>query len=184
MLVEGLIIAVIVAVILSLSLFLKVKAKVSTKLGLALARALVFFVIIYLPLIDQPRISGTAVLPIIGTIVLLFGIILTVLASRELLKIEFHGGKAAALPEKIIKTGPYSIIRHPANLGFMSAFAGWYLGWGGVYSLCLLPVLITVFLVETIWEERNLEKVFGDEYREYRKEVGAFLPKIKKRESR
>ncbi len=177
--VEGLIIAVIVAAILSLSLLLKVKAKTSTKLGLALARALVFFIIIYIPFIDQPRISGTIALPIIGTIILLFGIILTMLASRALMKIEFRGGKAAALPEKIIKTGPYSIIRHPANLGFMSTFTGWYLYWCGLYSLYLLPFFIIFLIVETFWEERNLEKVFGDEYKEYKKEIGMFMPKRK-----
>jgi hypothetical protein len=89
-LVEGLTIVLIVAVVLSLSilLLLKVKAKTSTKIGLALARALVFSVIIYLPLIDQPRISGTIVLPIMGAIVLVFGIVLVVLAGRELMKTE------------------------------------------------------------------------------------------------
>lgn len=179
MIVEGLIIAIIVAASMSLSLILKVKAKTSTKLGLALARGLVFFIIVYLPLIDQPRVSGTIVLPIIGTIILLFGITLTVLSSRELLKTEFHGGKAGALPEKIIKTGPYSIVRHPANLGFMSTFTGWYLYWGGLYSLCLLPILIIFLIAETFWEEQNLEKVFGDEYKEYKKEIGMFIPKRK-----
>jgi protein-S-isoprenylcysteine O-methyltransferase Ste14 len=184
--VEGLTIALIAAVILSLSLLLllKVKAKMSTKIGLALARTLVFSVIIYLPLIDQPRISGTVVLPITGTIVLILGIVLVVLASRELMKTELHGGKAGALPERIIKTGPYSIVRHPANLGLMSAFSGWYLICGGVYSLYLLPILIAVFVVETFWEERNLEEAFGDEYKQYKKEVGAFLPKIRREEAR
>jgi protein-S-isoprenylcysteine O-methyltransferase Ste14 len=171
MTVEGLIIAIVVAMILSLSLLLKVQAKTSIKLGLALARALVFFIIIYLPLIDQPRISGNIALPIIGTIILLFGIILTVLSSRELLKTEFHGGKAGALPEKI--------IRHPVNLGFMSTFAGWYFAWSGVYSLFLFPILIIVFIVETFWEERNLEEIFGDEYKKYKKEVGMFIPNMK-----
>jgi protein-S-isoprenylcysteine O-methyltransferase Ste14 len=185
-LVEGLTIALIAAVVLGLSilLVLKVKAKTSTKIRLALARALVFSVIIYLPLIDQPRISGTIVLPIIGTIVLVFGIVLVVFASRELMKTELRGGKAGALPERIIKTGPYSIIRHPANLGLMSAFSGWYLACGGVYSLYILPILIAVFVVETFWEEKNLEEVFGDEYRQYKKKVGAFVPKIRREEER
>jgi protein-S-isoprenylcysteine O-methyltransferase Ste14 len=66
----------------------------------------------------------------------------------------------------------------------MSAFSGWYLACGGVYSLYLLPILIAVFVVETFWEERNLEEAFGDEYRQYKKEVSAFLPKIRKEEAR
>lgn len=179
MLFEAWTIALIVTIISILVGFtlLKVKAKAGIKIGLTLTRALVFFVIIYLPLIDQPRISDTIALPIIGMVLVPSGIVLIVLSSRELMKTEFHGVKG--IPEKIITTGPYRIIRHPTNVGFISAFAGWYLVWAGVYSLWLLPILIICFVIETFWEERNLERVFGDEYGEYKKKVGMFFPKIR-----
>ncbi len=149
---------------------------VGLAIGSTLARALAFVVIICLPLIDQPRISDTIVLPIIGMILVLFGIFLVIIATRELSKAEFRGGRG--IPEKVITTGPYSIIRHPATVGFISAFAGWSLVWAAVYSLCLVPILIIAVVIETSWEERNLEKAFGDEYREYKKKVGMFFPKI------
>ena len=50
--------------------------------------------------------------------------------------------------------------------------------WSGVYSLYFLAVFIIVFVIETFWEERNLEKAFGDRYTEYKKKVGMFFPKI------
>jgi len=150
---------------------------VGLAIGSTLGRALAFFVAIYLPLIEQPRISDTIFLPVIGMILLPFGIVLIFVATRELSKTEFHGGRG--IPGRIVTTGPYSIIRHPANVGFISAFAGWSLVWGAVYSLCLLPILIIGLVVESFWEEKNLEKVFGDEYREYKKKVGMFFPNIR-----
>ena len=151
---------------------------VGLAIGSTLARALGLFVIIYLPLIDQPRISDTIVLPIAGMILVLFGIFLVVVATRELSKTEFRGRKG--IPEKIITTGPFSIIRHPATVGFISVFAGWSLVWGAVYSLCLVLILIIGLGIECRWEERNLEKAFGEEYREYKKKVGMFIPKIRR----
>jgi len=148
-------------------------------IGSTLARALGFFVIIYLPLINQPRISDSIFLRFIGIFLAVFGIVLLVVATRELSKTEFHGGKG--IPDKVVTTGPYSVIRHPANVGFISAFAGWSLVWAAVYSLCLVPILITVLVIESFWEERNLEKVFEDEYIEYKKKVGMFLPKLRRK---
>lgn len=145
-------------------------------IGSTLARALGFFVIIYLPLINQPRILDTIAYPIIGIILVVFGIVPIAVATRELSKTEFHGGRG--IPEKVITTGPYSIIRHPANIGFISAFTGWSLVWGAVYSLCLVPILTIGLVIESFWEEKNLEEALGDEYREYKKKVGMFFPTI------
>jgi len=170
----------IIAVIISAITFLKVKGKVSYRIRLSLARGLIFFAIIYLPLVDQPRISSTIALPIIGIVLLLSGIILVVLGSKELTKTELHGIKG--IPEEIITTGLYSMIRHPINLGFICTFVGWYIVWSGVYSLYFLPILIIGLVIETFWEERNLQKVSGDRYKEYKKKVGMFFPKIRRKQ--
>jgi len=172
-------IVLIIAMIMSVLAFLKVKGKVSFRIRLSLVRGLVFFAILYPPLIDQPKISGTIALPIIGTVILLSGIILVVLGSRELTKTELYGIKG--IPEEIITTGLYSIVRHPINLGLIYTFAGWYIVWAGAYSLYFLPILTIGLIIETFWEERNLERVFGDRYKEYKKKVGMFFPKIRKK---
>lgn len=141
-----------------------------------LGRALAVFVFVYAPLIEQPRISDTIILPVIGIIFVLFGIVLVVVAAKELSKTKFHGGRG--IPERIITTGPYGIIRHPAYVGSIGIFAGWSLFWAAVYSLCLLLILIIALTIGVRWEERNLEKALGDEYKEYKKKVGMFFPKI------
>lgn len=148
------------------------------RIGFGLIRAVIFFGIFYNPLIDQPRLSGNIILPIIGLVLLLSGIVLNAIGTKELVKTKLGGVKG--IPEKIITTGIYGVIRHPVNLGFMLIFGGWYLLWSGIYSLYFLPVLIIFFIIVSFYEERNLIKTFGDEYNEYRKKTGMFIPKIKK----
>ena len=111
-----------------------------------------------------------------GTILLIFGVIIVFIGSKQLTKAELHGIKG--IPKEIITEGLYGIIRHPVNLGLMFTFTGWYILWSGVYSLYFLAVFVIVFVFETFWEERNLEKAFGDGYTEYKKKVGMFFPKI------
>lgn len=142
-----------------------------------LARTLGIFVVIYLPLINQPRIPHTIALPVIGIILALSGAILMVVALRELFKTEFQGWKG--IPSRLITTGPYKVIKHPASTGFISIWVGWSLAWGALYALCLAPILIIGLVMETFWEERNLGKALGDEYREYKSRVGMYLPKVK-----
>jgi len=148
-------------------------------IGSTLARALAFFVIVYLPVMGQPRISRSVLVTALGTIIMLFGAFCIVAATRELSKTTFRGGKG--IPEKVITTGPYSVVRHPATVGFACAYVGWSLLWGGLYALYLAPVLIIGLVIETFWEEKNLEKALGDEYKEYKQRVGMFFPKIRGR---
>jgi protein-S-isoprenylcysteine O-methyltransferase Ste14 len=148
-----------------------------TAILMILARGLVFFVLIILPLIDQPRIPGGIMIPAIGFVVLAFGLGLTYVSTRELGKTKFHSG-LKGIPEKIITTGPYSVIRHPATVGFNSIYAGWALCWAAAYALCLVPVFFVLLYFETSWEERNLEKELGEEYRDYKRKVGKFIPRM------
>ena len=176
------IIVVIIAIITSIASFmsLKIKGGVNYRIIWSLVRGLIFFALFYIPLIGQPRISSNITLPIIGIILLIFGLILVFIGSKQLTKADLQGIKG--IPKEIITKGLYGIIRHPVNLGLMSTFAGWYVLWSGVYSLYFLAVFITVFIFETFWEERNLEKAFGDGYTEYKKKVGMFFPKIWRQE--
>jgi len=170
-----------IAIITSIGTFvnLKLKGGVGYRIRWSVVRGLIFFALFYIPLIEQPRISSTIALPITGIVLLIFGVILVMIGSKQLTKTELHGIKG--IPREIITKGLYGIIRHPVNLGLMFTFMGWYMLWSGVYSLYFLVVFIIVFIFETFWEERNLERAFGDRYTEYKRRVGMFFPKIGKK---
>jgi protein-S-isoprenylcysteine O-methyltransferase Ste14 len=169
-------------VVLGVSLLIGVltlrKVKLGTGAGIAFAlfRTAVFFGMLCLPLIDQPRLSVGIVFPLSGLVLLVSGLFLILSGGRELTKTQLVGVRG--IPEKLITTGPYARIRHPLNLGLLLAFPGWFLLWGGEYSLVFPPVLIVVLVFETFWEEGNLLHAFGEEYRDYRERVGMFFPRI------
>ena len=169
----------VVSVLITVLTFLKIKEKIGVRIRFALMRGIIFFGMMYLPLIDQPRLSTGTALPIIAIMLLIFGLYLIVRGARDLTKTQLQG--ITGTPEKIITTGLYAIIRHPINLGFMFAFTGWYLLWVGTYSLIFPPVLVVILIFETFWEERKIEKTLGEEYTEYKKRVGMFSPKLRNR---
>ena len=81
---------------------------------------------------------------------------------------------------KLIKEGPYAIIRHPLYVSYIFILAG--------ISLILLTcwlLIPTLFMIIGIYptakaEEETLIEQFGEEYLEYKENVGIFFPKIKR----
>jgi len=79
----------------------------------------------------------------------------------------------------MVKSGPYQWIRHP----IYSAYLVNYLG-GGLLAdnivLTFVPAILFSILValRVNTEEQAMLEQFGDEYREYMKQTGRFLPKF------
>ncbi len=83
-------------------------------------------------------------------------------------------GDAGALLNK----GIYAHIRHPRYTGFLVGGIGMALftNYLGIYvlTLIILPALFLLILLE----ERELDARFGDTYREYRRTVPRFIPRL------
>ena len=87
----------------------------------------------------------------------------------------YRGEKIGA--ENLVTWGPYAFVRNPLYLGNGLIGAGWGIlaGWK---ALCVFlgafVVLYGIFIVPC--EEEFLEKKFGEEYRNYKRKTGRFLP--------
>lgn len=77
---------------------------------------------------------------------------------------------------RLVTGGPYRFTRNPMYAGLTLTYVGLALLVDTAWPLLLLP-LVLVLLVRLVItrEERHLEQVFGDAYREYRGRVGRWV---------
>jgi protein-S-isoprenylcysteine O-methyltransferase Ste14 len=118
-------------------------------------------------------------------ILFLSGIALVIVSSHKLIRTaKFYGNRIQIdpTPEKLVTTGLYRVVRHPLYFGCIITLFGWCLFWRALYCLYfLVPIFIIGLMIKAFQEERDLEKVFGDEYKEYKRNVGMLFPKIKRK---
>lgn len=81
--------------------------------------------------------------------------------------------------QTLVTTGPFSVSRNPLYLFSLFGFVGAGLVFGSVTLAALMGLVFFLSHWPTILrEERELETLFGDEYREYRERVPRLLPKL------
>jgi len=79
----------------------------------------------------------------------------------------------------LVREGPYATLRHPIYLAFLLMqisvlllTANWFIG------LCGIAIILSVIAIRVPEEERLLTQQFGDEYRDYMKRTGRYLPRF------
>ncbi len=91
----------------------------------------------------------------------------------------FTGDVRARSDQPVIRTGPYSLVRHPSYTAGMMMFIGIGLGLGSWLSLVLLTVaMIATYSYRVVVEERTLLDTIGEPYGSYMKERKRFIPYI------
>jgi protein-S-isoprenylcysteine O-methyltransferase Ste14 len=85
---------------------------------------------------------------------------------------------ATRTEHRLVTSGPYRWVRHPLYTIGSSMFVAfgliadnWFIALLGVWVFILMAI-------RTPMEEANLVEKFGDEYREYMKHTGRYLPKL------
>jgi protein-S-isoprenylcysteine O-methyltransferase Ste14 len=120
------------------------------------------------------------VLPVlwyVGLAIAAIGIFFAILA-RYYLGSNWSSIPALRKGQKLVRTGPYSIVRHPIYTGILFGMIGSAIVVGQYRNLIAL-VLILIFCWSRIHdEERIMEDEFGKEYSIYKKEVKTIIPWI------
>lgn len=76
----------------------------------------------------------------------------------------------------LVTSGPYRISRNPGYLGMALGYAGTTLLCGALWPfVTLIPTLAAIEFGVIRREERNLERTFGAEYRDYTKRTRRWL---------
>jgi len=79
-------------------------------------------------------------------------------------------------PTSLVTSGPFRISRNPIYLGMAAILLGVTVLQGTLVTLAfpvLFVTLIEFFIIPG--EERNLEKIFGDSYHDYKKSVRRWI---------
>ena len=79
--------------------------------------------------------------------------------------------------KKLASTGAYSLVRHPLYLGNFLILGGFTLACANIWVLALVAFFFLFYYPAAIrYEDHKLEKIFGDEWRDWSKGRAAMLP--------
>jgi len=83
-------------------------------------------------------------------------------------------------PDTKLFGGIYKYIRHPQTLGEFPMYIAIAFALNSWFLVILTTIFVMVYTPIMIhFEEQDLIKRFGDEYREYQKRTGALFPKLR-----
>lgn len=170
--------------------YAEVERPLGSIIGLAAVGTIIYFleVILYLFLVFTNLISILYIFPLYFQFPFVFhmqivGLILTAVGySLFIWSVVVRGRYAVSwgMPEnqRLVTWGPYSYVRHPSYLGYFLMFFGLFSLWPNLFTLFPL-VAIPGYHRVTFDEERLLVQRFGDEYVEYKRKTGRFIPKFR-----
>lgn len=99
------------------------------------------------------------------------GILLIIFGWRQIHKARKQG--------KLITTGLYKYVRHPQYLGFLLITLGLNVMWLTIITLILWPLLALLYWRLAKEEDKDMEEQFGEEFREYKRQVPGFIPRLR-----
>jgi len=112
---------------------------------------------------------------LIGLVPLSIGAWITIWADR-MFKYRGTAVKPHLDPSELITTGPYRISRHPMYLGMVLVLTGIAIMFGSITPFLTPVVLTIVFQVKFIpFEEKTMERLFGQQYCSYKQQVRPWL---------
>lgn len=79
--------------------------------------------------------------------------------------------------DRLVVEGTYASVRHPQYSGLFLIMAGMLIQWPTIITVLMFPVLVYVYYRLSKVEEKEILKVYGDEYRRYAEKTPMFIPK-------
>jgi protein-S-isoprenylcysteine O-methyltransferase Ste14 len=128
----------------------------------------------------RPPLLGTSAFRIFGVVPIVGGIP-ALLDSFARFALHGMGTPAPVLPtEHLVVTGLYRYVRNPMYVGVAAVILGQAFLFGSIQLLgYALIVWLCFHVFVVLYEEPKLTGTFGDEYREFRRNVPRWIPRWK-----
>ncbi|MFK7968774.1 MAG: isoprenylcysteine carboxylmethyltransferase family protein [Bacteroidia bacterium] len=127
-------------------------------------------------------ISDSTAIMIAGAILLLLGLIVGFLASRQYDLGEFSGlscvSKTRSLDQELKVEGINAWVRHPLYLSLLLLLFSWFCFSPESHILTFNIVTLLYVIVGVYYEEKKLVDMFGEAYVNYRKSVKMLVPYV------
>lgn len=139
----------------------------------------VALLLIILPVrgLSQRFLPGAVLTSLAGLAVEMVGLLLAVWARRVLG--QYWSGEISIKAEhKLMRSGPYRVVRHPIYTALLAMYLGTTIVSGQMHALIGLVLALIAYLRKTRLEETNLVNAFGADYIEYRDKTWALLPGV------
>jgi protein-S-isoprenylcysteine O-methyltransferase Ste14 len=81
-------------------------------------------------------------------------------------------------PTSVVSTGAFQYVRHPLYLGSIMFYLGLAVSTASLFSLVLVGLIFIFYNFIASYEEKLLEDRFHEEYRNYKKMTGKWVPLI------
>jgi methanethiol S-methyltransferase len=85
---------------------------------------------------------------------------------------------AAQREHRLATTGIYARVRHPQYMAFVLIMFGFLLQWPTLLTLAMFPVLVLMYAYLARNEETDMERQFGEQWRQYAARTPRFLPRL------
>lgn len=115
---------------------------------------------------------------VITGIALTYAGIAVAIWARVALGRNWSGTVTIKQDHQLIRTGPYSVVRHPIYSGLLLALLGTALAVGETRGLVALAGAFLMGIFKARTEERFMIEQFGSQYEDYRKRTKALVPFI------
>ncbi|MFQ5867329.1 MAG: methyltransferase family protein [bacterium] len=104
-----------------------------------------------------------------GSLLMLTGLVIMGVGWRKIYK--------AMRENQLVTDGLYKYIRHPQYSGLILITTGMLIQWPTILTILMWPILLLAYWHLAKVEEREMEKRFGQQYLNYKRETGMFFPK-------
>lgn len=120
-------------------------------------------------------VPETALVGWIAAIITTLGVGLAI-AARLVLGSNWSGWVTVKKEHRLIRGGPYAVVRHPIYFGILLGVLGTAVVGGEMRGLIAIAFAVMGLRLKSLQEERFMEEEFGEEYRDYRRRVKAIIP--------
>jgi len=153
----------------------KPESRGSRGLHVFLANTALLLILAPVPGLRQRYLPSSPIVLATGLTIQAMGLLLAVWARRHLGR-NWSGEIAIKVDHKLVRSGPYRVVRHPIYTALLGMYAGSAVVFGELHALLGLAMAVFAYGRKVNLEEANLMECFGADYRDYRSATWALLP--------